>query len=290
MVTSVSTVPEPLKPQEPVILPTLQGIGYGNYDARPTNFIFSFLLHTLAVAAILILTHYFVSHKEEIKRSVITLVAPSEIDLPPSTTVVGGGGGGGDRDKLLASQGKPPRLDMNQITPPTVVVRNPDPKLAVDQSIAVPNVKIPTSLQAGDPLSKGLVLSNGTGAGSGIGVGYGGGVGSGSGRGLGPGSGAGTGDGIFRVGGGVSPPKPTFSPDPEYSEEARKAKYQGTVVLFLIVGPDGRSRDIRVARSLGMGLDEKAIEAVRQWRFEPAKKDGRAVAVGINVEVNFNLY
>ena len=81
-----------------------------------------------------------------------------------------------------------------------------------------------------------------------------------------------------------------FTPDPEYSEEARKAKYQGTCVLWLIVGPDGRPRDIHVARSLGLGLDEKAIEAVKQWKFEPAMKDGKPVAVQINVEVGFRLY
>jgi TonB family protein len=88
----------------------------------------------------------------------------------------------------------------------------------------------------------------------------------------------------------VSAPKALYSPDPEYSEEARKAKYQGTCVLWLIVGPDGRPRDIKVARSLGLGLDEKAIEAVKSWKFEPAMKDGKPVAVQINVEVDFRLY
>ena len=88
----------------------------------------------------------------------------------------------------------------------------------------------------------------------------------------------------------MSAPRALETPDPEYSEEARKAKYQGTCVLGLVVGPDGKPRDIRVARALGMGLDEKAIEAVRNWRFEPAMKDGRPVAVQINVEVSFRLY
>jgi TonB family protein len=95
---------------------------------------------------------------------------------------------------------------------------------------------------------------------------------------------------VFRVGGGVSAPKALFTPDPEYSEEARKAKYQGTVVLWLIVGPDGRPKQVKVARTLGMGLDQKAVEAVQNWRFEPAKLNGSPVAVQINVEVNFRLY
>lgn len=273
-------------------MPTLEGVGYGNYNAQPNNFIFSFLLHVLAAFAIVLSTHFFVENKEEIKKTVIALVDPSAIVLPPSKDISGGGGGGGDKSKLEASKGKPPKFDLNQITPPTAVIKNEAPKLAVEQTLAVPpEIKLPTSqTQVGDPLSNILIASNGTGVSSGIGTGSGGGIGSGSGRGLGPGSGAGTGGGVFRVGGGVSAPRPLYAPDPEYSEEARKAKYQGVVVLSLIVGPDGRTRDIRVSRNLGMGLDAKAIEAVRSWRFEPAKKDGQPVAVAINVEVNFNLY
>ena len=92
------------------------------------------------------------------------------------------------------------------------------------------------------------------------------------------------------MGGGVSAPRTLFAPDPEYSDEARKAKFQGTVILICVVGPDGRTRDIRIARSLGMGLDQKAMEAVRIWRFDPARKDGHPVAVEVGVELNFRLY
>ena len=92
------------------------------------------------------------------------------------------------------------------------------------------------------------------------------------------------------MGGRVSAPRPLYAPDPEYSEEARKIKQQGTVVLWVVVGADGRVRDVRVQRSLGFGLDEKALEAVRTWKFEPARVDDRPVAVQINVEVRFRLY
>ena len=92
------------------------------------------------------------------------------------------------------------------------------------------------------------------------------------------------------MGGGVSAPRAIYDPDPEYSEEARKAKHQGTVILWIVVGPDGRPRDIRVQRALGLGLDEKAVEAVRKWRFAPAMRDGHPVAVEVNIEVNFRLY
>ena len=100
----------------------------------------------------------------------------------------------------------------------------------------------------------------------------------------------GYGGGAYRVGGGVSAPKALYAPDPEYSEEARKAKYQGTVVLWLVVDANGRPQQIRIQRALGMGLDEKAVEAVKMWKFEPARKDGQPVPVMINVEVNFRLW
>ena len=94
---------------------------------------------------------------------------------------------------------------------------------------------------------------------------------------------------LFRVGAGVSPPRILEDPEPEYSELARKLGHHGVCVLWLIVGSDGKPRDIRVARSLGMGLDEEAVEAVRKWSFQPALKDGKPVAVQINVEVNYHL-
>jgi len=132
--------------------------------------------------------------------------------------------------------------------------------------------------------------SNGIGSGGGIGSGPGGGVGSGQGPGVGEGRGGGIGGGVFRVGGGVSAPRAIYFPDPEFSEEARKAKYQGSVVLSAIIGPDGRPHNLRVVRSLGMGLDEKATEAVTRWRFEPARKGSQPVAVEVNIEVAFRLY
>ena len=95
---------------------------------------------------------------------------------------------------------------------------------------------------------------------------------------------------VFRVGGGVTPPKAVYSPDPGYDEKARKAKYQGTCSLSMIVGSDGRPRDIKVVRAIGKGLDAKAVEAVSSWKFEPATRDGKPVAVFINVEVSFHLY
>jgi TonB family protein len=224
----------------------------------------------------------------------VALVDPGDIPaLKPSKTQVGGGGGGGDRDVLQASKGKLPKFSMQQITPPVVVLRNEHPKLAVEPTIVIPpQVQLATNNMPnlGDPMAHAVLPSNGTGSGGGIGSGSGGGVGSGKGPGFGPGEGGGTGGGIFHVGGGVSPPRPIYNPEPEFSEEARKAKYQGVCTLGLIVGTDGRPSNIRVLSSLGMGLDERAIEAVKNWKFEPAMKDGHPVRVEIAVEVDFHLY
>ena len=227
-------------------------------------------------------------------RVTVALVDPGDIPaLKPSKTQVGGGGGGGDRDVLQASKGRLPKFSMQQITPPAAVIRVQNPKLAVEPTIVIPpQVQLASNNMPnlGDPMSHAMLPSNGTGAGSGIGSGSGGGVGSGKGPGFGPGEGGGVGGGVFRVGGGVSPPRAVYKPDPEFSEEARKAKYQGVCTLAMVVGVDGRPTNIHVIGSLGMGLDEKAIEAVRNWKFEPGMKDGHPVATMIAVEVDFHLY
>ena len=270
---------------------------WGFYNYKKDGAVGSTVVHVLAIAAIIGATILGRRVVEEVKKPpTVTLIAPEDIPaLPPSKTQAGGGGGGGDRDKFEAPKGKLPKLAMEQITPPAMVVRNDHPKLAVEPTVVVPpQIKLAaTNLpNLGDPMSHlpSGPPSNGTGSGGGIGSGSGGGVGSGEGPGVGPGRGGGSGGGVFRVGGGVSAPKELYAPEPEYSEEARKAKYQGTCVLYVIVGADGRPRDLRVARSLGLGLDEKAIDAVKTWKFEPAMKDGKPVAVAISVEVEFRLY
>ena len=193
---------------------------------------------------------------------------------------------------MPASLGRAPKFALRQFTPPTAVVSNPDPKLAMEPTlIGPPDVKLPNAnlAQYGDPLGRIGVASNGPGVGGGIGSGKGGGIGTGLGPGFGPGEGGGIGGGVFRVGGGVSAPTLLSKVEPEYSEEARKAKYQGVVLLYVEVDPSGKAVNIRVLHSLGLGLDEKAMEAVRKWRFRPGVKDGRPVTVQAQIEVNFRL-
>jgi protein TonB len=271
---------------------------WGEYRYGKQSAGVSLMVHVVAIAAIIALSIVGVKKVQEKPHETVTLIAP-DLSPPPLPMTkpgpsAGGGGGGGDHDKLQAPKGKLPKAAMEQITPPAMVIRNDHPKLAVEPTVVLPpQIKLASNMpNLGNPMSAvpSGPPSNGTGGGGGIGSGNGGGVGSGSGPGVGPGHGGGIGGGAFRVGGGVSAPRALDTPDPEYSEEARKAKYQGTCVLWLIVGPDGKPRDVKVARALGMGLDEKAIQAVRNWRFEPAMKDGKPVAVQINVEVNFRLY
>lgn len=291
--------PEKLPPLQVSSKPIKVRSIWGAYDYKQEGAGVSLVFHVLLIAGIIGLS---ILSSRAVKlntppQNVISLTDADVPDLPMTTkkgSAMGGGGGGGDRDKLAATKGKLPKLSMQQLAPPAVVIRNDNPKLPVEPTVVVPpDIKLASNMpNLGDPMSRMPEgpLSNGTGSGGGIGSGSGGGVGSGSGPGVGPGHGGGIGGGAFRVGNGVSAPRALETPDPEYSEEARKAKYQGTVVLWLIVGPDGKPRDIRVSRPLGMGLDQKAIEAVNRWRFEPAMKDGRPVAVQINVEVNFRLY
>jgi TonB family protein len=94
---------------------------------------------------------------------------------------------------------------------------------------------------------------------------------------------------VYNIGNGVSAPVILRKVEPEYTEEARKAKYAGTVLLQVEVWPDGTVHNAKVLRSLGLGLDEKAVEAVKQWKFRPGYKDGRPVAVTVAIQIRFNL-
>jgi protein TonB len=95
---------------------------------------------------------------------------------------------------------------------------------------------------------------------------------------------------VYRVGRGVTAPKPLKTLGPEFSKEAQRDKVDGTIALSFIVGVDGHTRDIKLKNSIGHGLDEEAIRAVQKWTFVPGMKDGQPVAVEVNAEVNFRLY
>ena len=268
---------------------------WGQYGRQKKSWVMSLAFQTAAVLLLFtVAAATKVAPTEVLRMIALTepVLAPYEPKMPARAETAQGGGGGGDRSQLPPSKGRLPKADLKQFTPPVAVINTPNPRLAMEPSIiAPPDVQLPNVnlSQYGDPLARLGPPSNGPGSGGGIGTGKGGGVGPGDGAGFGQGFGGGVGEGVYRIGGGVSSPALLTKIEPEYSEEARKAKYQGTVLLYIEVDPQGRATNIRVARSLGLGLDEKAIEAVKHWKFKPGYKDGKPVTVAATVEVNFRL-
>jgi periplasmic protein TonB len=222
-------------------------------------------------------------------------ISPYVAKLPAGNNKAGGGGGGGDRSTLPPTKGRAPRFAMTQFAAPTAVIKNPNPKLAMDPTLlGPPDLKVPNSPlpNMGDPLQATVNLSNGTGGGGGIGTGEGGGIGSGTGAGLGPGEGGGTGGGVFRAGvNGVGLPTCFYMPNPPYSDEARKAKYSGVVMVEAVITVDGRVTNPRVIKSPGLGLDESTTNTMRTWRCKPVTgPNGKPVPVLVPFEVTFRLY
>ena len=286
--------PEKLPPLQVTSRPVAVKDLWASTTNRKYTTVASILVHVLVIALLIIpLTLGVIDLKTKTAPVFIaTDLKPFELNLPPAAQKAGGGGGGGDRSPIPASKGALPKPARIQLAPPQAVIKNPDPVIPVTPTIvAPPDIKLPqVNMDTwGDPLSSGVLASNGPGIGGGIGSGTGTGVGPGKGGGYGPGEGGGAGGGAFRVGGGVSAPQLVHKVDPEYSEQARKSKFQGAVVLSVVVQRDGTVRDIRVVRSLGLGLDEKAVEAVKQWRFRPGERNGQAVDVLAQVEVTFRL-
>lgn len=252
----------------------------GLYRAKREAFVFSLAGQAAILAVLIYLTSRVISPP-------MTISDFAHLKELPLIYSGHNGGGGGNHDPLPASVGNLPMASLEQFAPPTVMHPTAMPKLPMPQSVEVaPELNLPQGGQIGDPLSKYKLLSDGSGGPTGIGPGCCGGVGPSSGPHVGDGP-----AGPYPAGKmGASIPEVIFNPEPSFSDEARKAKQQGIVTLMLVVGKDGHTYDIRVRQSLGMGLDEKAIEAVSRWRFRPATRNGLPVATQIAVEVNFRLY
>jgi protein TonB len=201
--------------------------------------------------------------------------------MAPAKDVMGGGGG--QRGPTLVTQGHLPKFADTQITPPMKLqqpkIPMPEATIEVQQDLKMANSNLPN---IGLPTSPLIGSSMGNGNGSGMGSGYG--------SGLGPGSGGNYGGALRKIGGGVSSPELIFKVDPEFSEEARKAKFMGIVLVNLIVDQNGNPQNVHVLRGVGMGLDEKAVAAVKQYKFRPAKEGGKPVAVELNVQVDFQIF
>jgi len=279
--------PPKLPPLEVTSKPVEVGSIWGAYSGgEKRSGLVSVLIHVGVVGLMLLIFQSPTVQKKA--KQIVDIYFPINAykpKLPPAAEKAGGGGGGGQKMPTPASKGAAPKFERKQFMPPKEAVVQP--KLPVVPTITAPAPQIVADNYA-DPLSKLNQYSAGQGN-NGLGSGTGGGVGSGNGDGYGPGSGHGTGGGVYRIGGDVSAPVLINKIEPEYSEEARKAKYSGTVLLSIVVDASGMPRDIHVIRPLGLGLDEKAIEAVMKWRFRPGMKGGHPVATQAQVEVNFRL-
>jgi protein TonB len=288
------------KPRPPRIPLTSKPIDvpdiWQDYGQQPASWVNSVLVHALALGALFLpfwVGRMLTPAKAASKFEVVD-ISPYLAQLEGADKKTGGGGGGGDRSPTPASKGAVPKFSKTQFAPPVAVLPNIDPQLPVQPTLlGPPELKLPQmamNAQWGDPQGVLGPASNGPGFGGGIGSGSGGGIGSGHGAGLGPGEGGGFGGGAYSVGGNVTAPIPIYKPEPPYSEEARKSKYQGTVVLYIVVDTQGSVIDARVVKPLGLGLDEKALETVRTWKFKPGTRNGAPVAVRVMVEVSFRLF
>ncbi len=257
--------------------------------------VIAFCLHGLVIAFLLWIS--LLPHpRPAVKKMVITPITFQPYVppvTPPAPKTMAGGGGGGEHKIIEPSKGHLPPVQRLRVMAPQII-RIDHPKLPEQAAIVMPkNLKMPDSPMpnVGMPQSPQVAMaSQGDGSDGGFGSASGGGIGSGIGAGLGPGTGGGYGGGVMSVGGGVTAPQVIHQVDPEFTEQARAARLQGQVAIQLIVDTNGNPEDLQVVHHLGMGLDQKALEAVRQYRFRPAMFHGRPVPVRLIVEVNFHLF
>ena len=246
----------------------------------PTSTAIAVVIHGLVILLIAFLIAKHVQLGAKAKTTLVT-----EVSIPPMAPVKAAamGGGGGQKGPTPVTKGSPPKFADQQIVPPN---KPPliEPKIKIEPTVEVQkDVKMATNLpNFGVPNSPLVGMSMGNGSGTGLGAG--------NGSGIGPGSGGNIGGGPRRIGGGVSAPILIFSVEPEFSEEARKAKVAGNVLVNLWVDTNGNPSHVHVIRGVGMGLDEKAVEAVKQYKFKPAMENGKPVLVELNVEVNFQIF
>ena len=264
-----------------------------DYALQKGSWVNSVLVHLIVILA-LVLPYYITEMLNPVKTGKVEIVdiSPYLPQLPPSAKRAGGGGGGGARVPTPPSKGIAPKFAKVQMAPPEVTMPKIKPLLPVPPSVlGPPQLQLPQiATNIGDPMGVPAPPSAGPGFGGGIGTGQGTGIGSGTGGGVGPGQGAGTGGGAYSVGGNVSAPIPIYKPEPPYSEQARKAKYQGTVILWIVVDANGNVDDAQVVKPLGMGLDQNAVNTVRTWKFKPAMRNDTPVPVKVMVEVSFRLF
>jgi protein TonB len=258
----------------------------------------SLALHTGAVGFILLAVtavHRDTSRLQQRVTNSALAVEHMIFIAPEPQPESGGGGGGGNRQAGPIRRAEAVGTDR-------VTLRIAKPVAMDDREPEHPAPALPALLLNAEPMASGGIeqlglpsvaasgTSLGEGSGGGVGQGIGTGIGPGVGPGFGPGSGGGIGGGVYRAGGSVRPPRVITEVKPTYTNRAMVDHIEGSVVLELIVRSDGTTSNIRVIRSLDPGgLDEEAIRAAKQWRFEPGRLNGVAVDVIVSLQVDFHL-
>ena len=292
------------------ILSAFKGDGIGGHRRKMLlrfGLAIGIVVYACFFGAILILWSIHAKAKDDAQSELeVHMINPDdfkmqEIEMPKADKKAGGGGGGGRNTPTPASKGQLPKFSL---TPPIIAPRpEPTPRppsLVVPETVMVdPRLEPKRDELAMTGLPNGVPgpPSAGPGSGGGMGTGDGGGMGPGSGRGVGPGSGYNMGGGGPNLGGGSGAPATSVdqrpillnNPQPRYTEEARKNKIQGTVMVRVLIGSDGSVKRVTVTRGLPDGLDEQAIQAAYQLRFKPAMKGGQPVSFWQAVTIEFNL-
>jgi periplasmic protein TonB len=293
-------LPQPVPPRSGISVAPRSNSMFLGLDERirsrsRTSTVVSVTVHIVVIALILWVAMAIHSPVVDSPIATVTPVHFTLYDPPPPPVmqvvkVRGGGGGGGARQIIPPTQGSLPKvvakapvipLEAKKIESPKLLIQ-PTTTVQMPQDNSMPKLGVPHTQQV-------AMASQGSGTGSGFGFGLGGGVGSGHGTGQGPGGDRGYGGGVMSVGGGVSAPEVIHSVQPQFTPDARRENFQGVVAVQLIVDSQGFPQDVRVVRHLGMGLDEEAIAAVKQYKFRAATYEGHSVAVQMVIDVNFRL-
>lgn len=288
----VAHPPERIRPTS---VPTFGGLDAALKERDPKSRVISAIIHVIVIGGVLYLgmrMRPVIAPAMNMSHVDFKLFAPAPPPpkILPAPKVSHGGGGGGIHQPVEVNKGTPPVV-VSPVTLNAPKLRIKDPKLAAQPAVTVAIPDQPKMADLGVNDSPQIKLaSQGSGNGGSFGHGLGGGFGAGHGNGVGAGAGGGYGGGLMSVGGGVSAPSVIHSVQPEFTEEARQASFQGSCSIQLIVDAQGNPQNVHVTKHLGMGLDEKAIEAVRQYKFKPAMYEGHAVPVQIVVEVDFHLH
>jgi TonB family protein len=260
---------------------------------------FSTVLHAIAVLAVAFIATHLPDPSPLDLRQSLDDVPINQIIFLSQPGPGGGGGGGGNKSieppRLAQDTGKD-RLTVPVTKPPEIEpVKSPEDELPKEE-FNIPAKALASAEMTLTGVLDGMKSSNsttaqGSGSGGGAGTGRGTGIGPGTGSGLGPGWGGGFGGGAYRPGSGIENPRLLREVKPQYTADAMRAKVQGTAVLDCVVTADGAVGDCQIVRSLdsSFGLDQKAVEAARQWRFVPGKRLGQPVPVVVTIELTFTL-